>query len=241
MFFETYKDLTEEGQEEFLNNILIHACAQDIVDGLYIEKLAMFGNKKEETSKKYRPMVGAISSTATTGFVLGSILQQLIPVLMSIVKKKSKIKPDTLKKIDEVLRDIFNGKTFAIEAGLMKTIKEMKHNTDLANEDRNKLEQIYAKMQSQKTASYSIDEMYKNAKITVPSKDEIKKEVEPNTVCNMCPGKINKEGICSKCGNKPKSKYDVEQDKDTQKLIEQPMDGISVHEADEKGRMDDYS
>jgi hypothetical protein len=131
-----------------------------------------------------------------------------------------------------------------VSAGIMGS--EYMKNVRKHNEDRDRITQLEERLNS-KRASHFIDEIYKMATITVPSKDEAKKETKlskdnrEDIECEVCEykGKVTPKGECPECGTlgglMPK-------DRNVRELPEnkkEPFSGISLAEADALGRLED--
>lgn len=134
-----------------------------------------------------------------------------------------------------------------------KSYMETDKNTRWNQFHHDAYDKMEEKLLKSKTACESIDLLYKEAKITVPSKEEAKKETKPTESDNDLPeidcencdyvGPTEATGECPVCGAimgiKPKQQ-NIPSSPFTLELLE-PRSGISMQDAEMIGRMEESS
>jgi rubrerythrin len=227
--------LTDEGKEKLANTISDYVLATDIIDGFYKEA--------KEVDKGYRSVVPKGAGRYALGYIAGSTLTPIAEALLPLLSKK-KMNPRVAEAIQKIVPDLVNPNNVGIMTATPSIVKDISHNTKLKNQDREALNKFMNRQ-----ASEVIDELFKQAKMEVPTPLEAKKESQPkkqpddrpNIKCEVCgyEGKATVKGQCPECGAimgvKP-AEYPVPY---TPIWTGEPMSGISVNEASIRGKIEE--
>lgn len=232
-----FNSLTREGQEKLANTLIEFIDGSDIVDRLYKEAAG------SESQNEYRSVLPKAVSRYGAGYIAGSALLPIAVLAANAIGKRN-INPSVRSTLQNILTEIASPNNVGMIASVPAMLDDVSHNAKLKNEDRKKMYELF-----NKSASETIDELFKMAKMDVPTPQEAKKEMEPKKQsddrpiikCEVCgyKGRTTPKGECPECGAimgvKP-SQYPVPY---TPIWTGEPMSGISVNEASIRGKIEE--